>query len=787
MKRNMKIGGSIIKIGSLGVGMAIGLVILSQVCFQLSYDRYISDVDRLYMIRTESTQQGSVREFHNISGAVAPGFKSDVPGVEEATRFTWLLANDRFIDEEKNLINAEHPLLMADSSFFALFPREFLAGTPQQALKSWSGAVAVSRSFAEKLGGVGEAVGKMIRPEEIPGLNLHVVGVYEDYPENSTVQADVLVSIEGISRQSTENWVGNDRYTGFVRLADGVSPESLAPSIRKMQEIHQPIKEAEKNGVSLRYYLKPLKNYHISDQEVRSQVIILSVIAFLLLMVSLMNYILTAVTEVVKRSREVGVRKCCGAGVSDIYLMLFKESGTNILLSIAVAVAVISVFRNTIEALIRNDISDMLVPATWWTMGVTVVLIFLVSSIVPARLFEKIPVSSAFRGYKETRRRWKQSLLSLQFIINVFLLIMVLVSSLQYSKVLNEDVGYDPDNLVYLTLNGTGREDVEVILDRLNRMPEVKGAAVTFALPLNSASGNNVRMPGETRDLFNIADQYEASPGYHSLMGFRLLDGEYPQAPNEILVNQSFLDRIGQFEDWSDGAVGKVVRVSEHSDYVENEADGDFIVCGVVENVRIGNSTENDTRPVVWFCSAVGKGYMKKTLVVRLAKLNQKNIDSVSGVIKEFGNELDCSVRVYSEALKDMYVFQKNMKNTFLIGAAAALLIAFFGLLGFLRDESNRRAAEVAVRKVNGAQSHEVVAMFVCDILKLGLAAVVAGDVAGWLAASEWLEQFPVRIDLQFWQILAADALFLMVIVLTSAVCSLRVAYLNPALSLKKD
>lgn len=780
----MRVFNSAIKIFSLGLGMAIGMVIIAQVCFQLAYDRHIPDVENVYMIRTEFNQQGSVSEFPNISGAVAPGFKNDVPGVSEATRFTHLFESDRYFDEEKNMIVAEKGFLLADSCFFKIFERKFLSGDPQEALKSWTAAVAVSRTFAERLGGVEEAIGQTVVNEERPDLPFNIVGVYEDFPENSTIKVDVVSCIEAMRRESVENWLGNDRYNGFVKLEAGIDGASLAPAIRQMQLLHQPVEEFEQTGSSLRYFLTPLKTYHISTPMVRSLVIILSVIAFLLLLISLLNYLLLAITEVIKRSREVGVRKCYGAGSKHIYLMLFKESFLNIFLSLAVSVTVILGLKNLIENLTRSHLTDMLIPQTWWAVGLTILVILLVSALVPARLYERIPISSAFRGYKETRRKWKKSLLTFQFTINVFMILMLLVGTLQYQKVINEDVGYDTENLVYIELGGTPKSSIPAILDKMNSLAFVEGAAATYGLPISSASGNNVYFAGDTKQLFNIADQYEASEGYHSLMGFRLVEGDYPKTADDVLVSQSFLVRMAQFADWSDGAVGKDVCISEHSEVTETDVKS-FTVCGVVEDVRIGDALSNDTRPAVWFLGDPDD-YMK-TLAVRLSEVNQKNVESLSSVVKELGNELNIDVRLYTETMRDMYVFQKNIRNTFLVGALAALLIAFFGLVGFIGDETNRRSAEIAVRKVNGAQSSEVVKMFVLDILKLAVIAVIIGDAAGWYAISYWLQQFADKVEIQAWHFISADLLFLVIIVSIVALSSLKVSLSNPSEALKKD
>ena len=177
------ISDKLIKILSLGIGLAIGIVLIAKVCFELSYDSFYKDVDRIYMITENIIFQegGDPDDFWGTSGGIAPGFKAEVPGVEAATRYSNLL-NGNLYDENDNLITGL--CIGADTCFFDFFDREFLAGDPMQALQQYNGDIAVSRSFAEKLGGVNEAIGKQIYSEVWgPKTRLTVVGVFEDFPE----------------------------------------------------------------------------------------------------------------------------------------------------------------------------------------------------------------------------------------------------------------------------------------------------------------------------------------------------------------------------------------------------------------------------------------------------------------------------------------------------------------------------------------------------------------------------------------------------------------------------
>lgn len=780
----------IIKVLSLGVGMAIAIILIAKVCFELSYDNAYQDVDRIYRIRTGIARQGEDKDFGQVSGAVAPGFKAEVPGVLEATRFSSVFDSKKFIvDEDGSKVEARH--IITDSCFFKIFDRPFLAGDPEKALKSWDGNVAVSRTFAEKLGGINEAIGRRIANEQNPKLDLTVCGVYEDFPKNGSIHPDVILSIETMSSWSLNNWLGNDRYIGFVKLAEGVDPASLKDAIHEMQKAHQPLEELEKNGTTLWYFLAPLAKEHSSQPEVRNLVFILSIVAILLLLVSIMNYVLVAISDVIRRAREVGVRKCYGAETWDINKILLKETSGNLGLSLVVAALLVLAFRGVVESLLGVPVQDLITPLSVWIIIGIIILVFLISAIIPAQMFTRIPISSAFRGYKESKRRWKISLLAFQFAINAVLVSLVLIVSFQYRKVLNTDPGYEYKNLVYETFSSYDQTRMNAIAGALRSLPEVEAAELTYTLPFNRASGNNVSLPGDDRDLFNIADEYGATEGFFDMMGFRLVEGSVPKGPNDVAVSKSFVTKMAAFANWSDGAVGKIVNISEH---------GQATICGVYDDYVVGDVTDMDDRPSIRWCwnrdfyteADKEKGEydwsgLMRTLVVKLNEVTPETMRKVEKAIKEVAPDSDAEVKAYSETLVNMYDSTKQMKRTYELGALFALLIAVIGLISYVRDENYRRSAEIAVRKVNGAQSSEIVSMLVMDILKVAVFAVIIGDAGAWLVAHYWLQQFPVKIALNPLFFISADIIVLAIIVSVIVIGSLRIAHTNPVESLKNE
>ena len=450
----MKIKETIIKALSLGTGVAIGLILIAKVCYEMSYDTCYADYDQIYQIRTMYTQHGEDRDFPQISGAIAPGFKEHVPGVEVATRWTFIFNSDKFIDEQKNVINGE--CIVADTSFFDVFNTEILSGDPKEAFTKIAVAM-VSESFAEKLGGVSEAVGQTIYNEEMPNFKVKIGGVFKDFPHHSSIRNDVIISMASLVASSTENWFGNDRYRGYVRLSEGTDPDMLAPAIRLMQEKNYPpeVKQmAETSGFDIHFFLAPLKGEHISSAKMKNMMVILTIVAILLIMISLLNYILMSVSALVKRSKEMGVRKCYGAAGSNIYGIMLKEAAVDVAAALLVVALIVLSLQTVIKDIVGVPVDALLVKGTYVTAVVVVLCVFFIAALVPGYLYSKIPAGAAIRNYKENKKIWKLGLLFIQTGICALLLTLMGVISAQYDKAVNDKPGYEYDDLLWTVLRG---------------------------------------------------------------------------------------------------------------------------------------------------------------------------------------------------------------------------------------------------------------------------------------------------------------------------------------------
>ena len=289
----------------------------------------------------------------------------------------------------------------------------------------------VSRSFAEKLGGVEQAVGKIFFLEEWQGIPIEVGGIFEDIPENASMRFDIAVSLEAMDEifrmmgsdfRSTQNWVGNDRYIS-----------RLDQAIRDMENRYLPVEELRQAGLELHFTLAPLSSEHSASESVRRTNLLLGVVAAALILAAVMNYIMIVISSLIGRAKGIAVRRCYGAGVRRCYGagggtimgIVFKETLINLAVSLVLAILLILAFRNTVESIMMTSIGALFSPHSLWVLALTVVVVLLIAAYIPGRTFQSIPIAVAFRSYVDNKRLWKRILLFLQMALASLLITLL--------------------------------------------------------------------------------------------------------------------------------------------------------------------------------------------------------------------------------------------------------------------------------------------------------------------------------------------------------------------------
>ena len=773
-----------IKILALAVGLAMGLVLVAKVCFERSYDNFYPDNERIYLVKSDLNRDGKKDSWGQVSGAIAPGMKAEVPGVEFATRYTRIGENNELImTPEEQYLTAT--LLLADTSFFDIFPRPLLVGDPKDVLAR-PGYVMISRSLAEKMGGVGNAVGKTFVRDANHGSPFTIGGVFEDIPENSHLRYDAVASLATMPEWSTTNWLGNDRYIAYVKLLPGTDPNGLAPAIRRMQERNQDMEGLKKAGVDLSYSISPLQDIHNNNKALKDMHPMLIFMPIILISIAVLNYILVVISTLIGRAKEVAVHKCYGASGKNIFGMILSESFLHLLLSLLLAAFLIVIFKGKIEDLLSASLSALFTLPTMSILLAICVVVFAVTGFVPTWLFMRIPVATAFRSVKESKRYWKLCLLFVQFVATAYLVALLITISRQYDTMISSHPGYAYENLVYCNTRGVDPQVRDRAMAELRRLPQVKMVSCSTELPFSYPSGNNINIPGDDRDLFNIADMYFVGDNYFDLMEIPVVEGHAfrPDEANgdKIMVSRKFVDLMEKTAGWTGSIIGKGVMVSEHS-----KGTKVFTVCGVFDDFRIGSLKGPDTRASIFFYATPDCYNPPANILIKMNTMSSDNLAEVNRVLTETITGKVVEASVYKMDIVRQYQDDRDFRDAIMISGIVTLIIALIGLLGYTADETNRRGREIAIRKVNGATAVNILRMLSRDISYIALPALAIGVAVAYINASGWLEKFAERIHLSFFIFIGAALFVYAVIISCVLIRAWNVANENPVESIKSE
>ena len=768
-----------IKIVCLAVGLATGIVLIGKAGFEQSWDNFFPTSDRIYVVCEDWVLEGEYKHYPKTAGAIAPGLERYCPQVEAATRYTDFAWDMPIVTEEDKRVCTNYALV--DSCFFDVFPFRVLAGDPKQALSRVDYCM-VSRSLAEKLGG--DVMGKIVYFNKRGGWAMTIGGVYEDIPLNSKLHnLQVMVSMPTITKitfDGRENWVGNDRYESYVRLAKGVGADDLKPQIEKMKQENLPLEDLKKAGVELDFSLQPLAEFHTHDEDTRRMTWILSILAVVLIGCAVMNYLLLVIGGISRRAREMAVHKCYGAGSYHIYRKVMSESAVHLVLSLALASLLLFFFKDTIEELTGTPLLLILkLDSNVFMILLTCLVVLLITGMVPSWIYTHIPVAAAFKNYTQSHRIWKMMLLGLQFASATFLIVLLMVVGRQYRMMINDDTGYDYSSLGIMKVDGVSGGQRQLVVDELRKLSAVKGVTMSYANLTEGQSGDNIYLPEDDHEYMNIADLFYVGDGYFDVLGIPVISGqtftEQTDTLREVMVSRKFEERMRELAGW-DQAVGKQIHCTSF--------DGLYTIVGVYENTRLGSITHPDPRASVCFYSQ-NADYMHY-IIIRFHTMD--GLKEANQVVKELVTDNpDIAIIPYNQMIIGLYSDARRFRITVMIGGVVALIIALIGLIGYLAGEMARRQKEIAIRKVNGARTRDVLYLFQADILKVALPAVLIGALCAWYVARIWLEQFSEKSSLPPLMFLVCVLAVTAIILSVVCIGCYRVSNSNPVNYLKNE
>lgn len=777
--------GNLTKILCLGVGMAIGLVMLAEVIFERSYDNFIPHLEDTYIIQENYKHQGNDWKNHNtVSGAIAPGIKRYCPEVEAATRFTILNEDLLLTTDDQRTIKGN--AYLCDSSFFEVFPRKILMGeAPHTGLEKANNAY-ISAKLLKVLGN--DIIGKQLTWKVFPDFHLTVVGVFEDFPENTHLpKIDIAVALPTIGQimgDGRNNWLGNDRYSGYIRLRPDTDPQTLEPNIKHMLYTNAPMEELERSGSQFYLNLKPVSKIFLSSEYNRIMNIVFLIFAFIMLAVAVLNYILLVVSSVVKRAKSIATYRCYGAESKDIYRMILAESALHCFIALILAVLIVFGLQDFLQEQMGHSLRALFSPTALVLCLMVVIAVAVICGVMPGYIYTRIPVTYAYRRYTENKRQWKLGLLFVQFMLTTFFVCLLTVIGLQYQALTNYRTGFEYKNILYTSLSGTQNIERERCIQELKRLPNVNGVTWGYQEMFMKCSGNNVYDPQNDKEYMNIADMYDVGPDYHKVFSINILEGTGfttelgDSVSQEVMVSRSFIDKMEKLAGWTGSPIGKQVFITEHQ-------GRPYTICGVYEEIHLGSQVAEDfdDRPTVMFYNT----HPNHLLYIRLKEMGPEQIKEVQDIVSRTMPSQEKHVYSLDLEMANQYNMLLHVRNSILFVGLCILVIALIGLIAYIRDEVNRRRSEIAIRIIHGAQVKDVQFLFLKDILKIAIPAVLIGTAFALFASNRLLELFEFKINLTGYIFGGCILVVLIIMLILSTSMIWKAARSNPINNLRTE
>ena len=243
-----------------------------------------------------------------------------------------------------------------------------------------------------------------------------------------------------------------------------------------------------------------------------------------------------------------------------------------------------------------------------------------------------------------------------------------------------------------------------------------------------------------------------------------------------MLVDEHFARKMKEVAGINDVIGKQFVNTSVGNEYP-------LTVVGIVKNFKLGSLVSREERPVMVANGNVWTHYV----LIKFQSVTPENLQAVQKVCDRLYPNAELQVKLYGNELADSYQETKHTRDLIMIGCLASLLITLIGLIGYVRDEVQRRSRELAIRKVMGAGIRELQGLFLRSIALIAIPSIIIGIALGWYFSDMLMEQFAEKVQLS-WLVFAACALFVLFIIAAIVLLqTYRVATSNPVNYLKTE
>ncbi|MCG6188030.1 ABC transporter permease [Maribellus maritimus] len=778
---------SFAKLFGLSLSFAVVLFATGYVYYETSFDKSITDYDKIYRCLMQGQLNEEKADFAVTSPEQAAAMVNDIPEITEALR----LLNNGIADfkiDDKSVTGG--PLFYVDPNFFSFFGIS-LKTNVEGPLAAENNLI-ISNSIAEKqFGSIENALGKVV---ELRDEKCIVTGVFDDLPDNFHLRIDLIQSIEK-SNPEKIGW-GSQSYTTYFKTNQpNINVADLNFKISKCVYLHSDDRVDAANAktiedlkysdsIYLFYTCEPLTDIHFSNHKFDSSITSNKtyvygavILAILVLLISSVNFINLTIANISTRLKEVGIRKSIGAFKTDITSQFLYETLVFFVVSFFLAVTIYLIaweplahYLDFTILLSNKHLLEII------ASGFVILLIFnLAANIFPIILTSNKRVLELIKNESNVKRRlWgNNSFILIQFVLSGLIILSSLVVQKQINFVVNKDRGYNTENVMMFSLSGMEAQQRKTFLDNLKTYNAVKSVSTS-----SDYFGNDFGMTSgyfETREDKNYfhTSRLPADAEFQNTFEFRMQEGRYFDKERQTDFEATVLNETAANEYRGEGSlIGKDLILGNKT----------YHIIGIVKDFNF-QSLHHRIEPL-----AITLGENFENVYV---KIRTSQVAEVLGIIKtlwdEFKPDFAFEYKFHDEVLMNQYVKDQQAKKMLLFLSLISIVIACVGLYAVSFFSIIRKTKEIGIRKVNGANIAEILTMLNKDFVKwVALAFIIATPVSFYFM-SKWLENFAYKTNLSWWIFALAGLLAMGIALLTVSWQSWRAATRNPVEALRYE
>lgn len=790
---------SFINITGLAIGVAACLVIYLIIDFELSFNKQHAGYERIY--RVHSSFQGVFSGLNRgAPTATGPTIQDEFKGVEAVTSFHVFSSKVEIpTGNERRNLERQDKIILAEPKFFSVFKSfEWVSGSPESLTEPFQ--VVLTQSRAKTYFGTDDpsvVIGKEIIYRD--SLNTTVAGIVKDLPFNTDIDMTDFISYSTIEKSwlnkriHLNDWQSVNSSSQLFVLVDQNSTKDLFTE--QFSILRKRYKEKSTWDVENTFNAQPLSDLHYNSETgvfdySRSPahlptLTILIVVAALLLIIGAINFINLETAQAVRRAKEVGVRKTLGSSRTALISQFLYQSFIITVIAIVIALPLTELALSVFSDFVPAGVTLSLKQVAPFLIGI-VVAIGLLAGMYPAFIMSSFLPALALKNQAHATSGTSRSaflrktLIVFQFSIAQVLIIFTLAVGWQINYMLNKDIGFKKDAVVYIyTPWHEKASKIDVFKNELTQLSEITDLCLSESPPsANGWSSNTLEYKPEQGDVVKVNTFRKfGDPKYLDFYGMKLLGGRNLRPTDslrEFIINETLMTQLGFNK--PEEAIGKFVSYSERN----------YPIVGVVKDFHI-QSLHNKVEPVI-----IGNDVDFSCFNIRLSTVNGSD-DFKAGLAKiesawkkVYPNE-KFEYKFLDETLKNFYESEQRVAKLVKTAMFMAIFISCLGLFGLASFTTTQRMKEISIRKVLGSSVSGIVIMLSKDFIFLILIAFVIASPVGWYVATRWLKDFAYHMDLNVWLFILTVIAGVVIAFVTVGYQTLRAANSNPVNSLRNE